>query len=86
MQAVFLLPAPRNDFTGGEFLLAEQRPRMQSRAEVIPQARGDGAIFPVQHRPVQGQRGIYRVNVRHGASRVRFGRRYTLGVIFYDTR
>jgi uncharacterized protein len=84
LQATFLLSAPRQDFTGGEFLLTEQRPRMQSRAEVIPLDRGDAVIFPVHHRPAQGKRGTFRVNVRHGASRVRSGRRYTLGVIFHD--
>lgn len=84
LQAVFLLSAPDDDFTGGEFVLTEQRPRMQSRAEVVPLRQGDGVIFPVRNRPVQGKRGIYRVNLRHGVSRVRSGRRQTLGVIFHD--
>jgi uncharacterized protein len=83
-QVAFLLAEPENDFTGGEFVLTEQRPRMQSRAEVVPLRRGDGVIFAVHHRPVQGSRGVYRVNLRHGVSRVRSGRRHTLGVIFHD--
>ncbi|HVY59134.1 MAG TPA: 2OG-Fe(II) oxygenase [Xanthobacteraceae bacterium] len=84
LQVAFLLSAPERDFAGGEFVLTEQRPRMQSRAEVVPLAQGDGVIFPVHHRPVQGSRGIYRVNLRHGVSRVRSGLRHTLGVIFHD--
>ena len=84
LQVTFLLSSPELDFTGGEFVLTEQRPRMQSRVEVIPLNRGDGVIFPVHHRPVQGRRGSYRVNLRHGVSRVRSGRRYTLGIIFHD--
>ena len=84
LQAAFLLSAPGTDFTGGEFILTEQRPRMQSRAEVVPLTQGDGVIFAVHHRPVQGTRGAYRVNLRHGVSRLRSGRRYTLGVIFHD--
>jgi hypothetical protein len=83
-QVAFLLAEPEKDFTGGEFVLTEQRPRMQSRAEVVPLSRGDGVIFAVHHRPVQGSRGVYRVNLRHGVSRVRSGRRHTLGVIFHD--
>jgi uncharacterized protein len=86
LQAVFLLSAPRDDFSGGEFVLTEQRPRMQSRAEVVPLAKGDGAIFAVSHRPKRGTRGFYRVTMRHGASRVRSGQRYTAGVIFHDAR
>jgi hypothetical protein len=86
LQAVFLLTSPSEDFTGGEFLLTEQRPRMQSRAEVVPLAKGDGAIFPVNQRPKRGARGFYRVTMRHGASRVRSGRRCTAGVIFHDAR
>ena len=86
LQAVFLLSKPSDDFSGGEFVLTEQRPRMQSRAEVVPLARGDGAIFGVSHRPKRGARGFYRVTMRHGASRVRSGRRYTAGVIFHDAR
>jgi uncharacterized protein len=82
----FLLAEPGRDFTGGEFVLTEQRPRMQSRAEVVPLRRGDGVIFPVHHRPVQGTRGTYRVNLRHGVSRVRSGHRSTLGIIFHDAQ
>jgi hypothetical protein len=84
LQVAILLKEPGADFTGGEFVLTEQRPRMQSRAEVVPLKRGDGVIFPVRHRPVQGTRGTYRVNVRHGVSRVRSGSRHTLGIIFHD--
>ena len=84
LQVAFLLSAPGRDFTGGEFVLTEQRPRMQSRAEVVPLGQGDGVIFPVHHRPVQGTRGVYRVTMRHGVSRLRSGRRRTLGVIFHD--
>jgi hypothetical protein len=83
-QVAFLLAEPEKDFTGGEFVLTEQRPRMQSRAEVVPLHRGDGVIFAVHHRPVQGARGVYRVNLRHGVSRLRSGRRHTVGVIFHD--
>lgn len=86
LQAVFLLSAPGDDFTGGEFVLTEQRPRMQSRAEVVPLAKGGGAVFAVSQRPKHGSRGFYRVNMRHGASRVRSGRRYTAGVIFHDAK
>lgn len=84
LQVAFLLSRPGEDFTGGEFVLIEQRPRMQSRAEVVPLAQGEGVIFAVHHRPVQGARGPYRVNLRHGVSRLRTGRRHTLGVIFHD--
>ncbi len=84
LQATFLLSAPGRDFTGGEFVLTEQRPRMQSRAEVVGLGPGDGVIFPVRHRPVKGTRGDYRVNLRHGVSRVRSGSRHTLGIIFHD--
>ena len=84
MQVAFLLSRPGNDFTGGEFVLTEQRPRMQSRAEIVPLAQGEGVIFPVHHRPVRGTRGTYRVNMRHGVSRLRSGSRHTLGVIFHD--
>jgi hypothetical protein len=84
LQAVFMLSAPDDDFTGGEFILTEQRPRMQSRAEVVHLRQGDGVIFPVHNRPVQGKRGAYRVNMRHGVSRIHSGRRQTLGVIFHD--
>jgi hypothetical protein len=83
-QVVFLLSEPGKDFTGGEFVLTEQRPRMQSRAEVVPLRRGDAAIFAVHTRPVDGRRGAYRVNLRHGVSRVRSGRRHTMGIIFHD--
>jgi hypothetical protein len=86
LQVAFLLSVPGQDFTGGEFVLTEQRPRMQSRAEVVPLGQGDGVIFPVHHRPVQGTRGMYRVNLRHGVSRVRSGQRHTVGIIFHDAR
>ncbi|WP_149110270.1 2OG-Fe(II) oxygenase [Limnoglobus roseus] len=84
LQVAILLNEPGVDFTGGEFVLTEQRPRMQSRVEVVPLRRGDGVIFPVRHRPVQGGRGSYRVNLKHGVSRVRSGSRHTLGIIFHD--
>jgi hypothetical protein len=84
LQLTVLLSDPAADFTGGEFLLVEQRPRAQSRAEVVPLARGEAVIFAVQHRPVRGTRGVYRVALRHGVSRVRSGCRVTLGVIFHD--
>jgi hypothetical protein len=86
LQVAFLLSQPGTDFTGGEFTLTEQRPRMQSRVEVVPLTQGQGVIFPVHHRPVQGTRGTYRVNMRHGVSRLRTGRRHTLGIIFHDAR
>ena len=84
IQLAVLLNAPGEEFEGGEFVLTEQRPRMQSRAEVVPLARGEGVLFAVSHRPKEGTRGTYRVNMRHGVSRVRSGRRHTLGVIFHD--
>jgi uncharacterized protein len=84
LQVAFLLSRPNKDFSGGEFVLTEQRPRMQSRAEVVPLTQGEGVIFPVHHRPVQGTRGVYRVNMRHGVSRLRSGTRHTMGVIFHD--
>ncbi|HKU44253.1 MAG TPA: 2OG-Fe(II) oxygenase [Polyangiales bacterium] len=84
LQLAVLLSEPGADFSGGEFVLTEQRPRMQSRVEVVPLARGDAVIFAVQHRPVLGTKGYYRVNMRHGVSRIRSGSRYTLGVIFHD--
>ena len=84
LQVVVLLSEPGRDFTGGELVVTEQRPRMQSRVEVIPLRRGDGAIIPVHHRPIQGTRGAYRVQLRHGVSRIRTGHRHTLGVIFHD--
>jgi uncharacterized protein len=86
LQATILLSEPGTDFTGGEFVTTEQRPRMQSRPEVVPLRQGDAVIFAVSHRPVQGTRGIYRVNLRHGVSRVRSGKRHTLGVIFHDAK
>jgi hypothetical protein len=84
LQAAFLLSDPDADFTGGEFVLTEQRPRMQSRATVVPLDAGEMVIFAVNHRPVQGTRGTYRVTMRHGVSEVRSGSRHTLGVIFHD--
>ncbi|WP_044457631.1 2OG-Fe(II) oxygenase [Pandoraea vervacti] len=84
LQVAVLLSQPGEDFTGGEFVLTEQRPRMQSRAEVVPLTRGDAVVFAVHHRPVNGMRGVYRVNMRHGVSRVRSGLRHTLGVILHD--
>jgi hypothetical protein len=84
LQATILLSAPGRDFAGGEFVLTEQRPRMQSRAEVVPLAQGQAVIFAVNHRPVQGSRGTYRVAMRHGVSRVREGLRRTLGIILHD--
>jgi hypothetical protein len=85
-QVAILLSEPDLDFTGGEFVLTEQRPRMQSRASVVPLRRGDGVAFAVHHRPVQGARGVYRVTMRHGVSTVRSGRRHTLGIIFHDAK
>jgi hypothetical protein len=84
LQLAILLSVPGRDFTGGEFVMTEQRPRMQSRAEVVPLAQGDAVIFAVHHRPVNGTRGMYRVNLRHGVSRLRSGHRHTVGVIFHD--
>ena len=84
LQVVILLSDPTRDFTGGEFLLVEQRPRAQSRAEIVPLRQGEAAIFPVHHRPAQGKRGVYRLTTRHGVSRVRSGDRRTLGLIFHD--
>jgi uncharacterized protein len=86
LQVAILLSAPGRDFTGGEFVLTEQRPRLQSRPEVVPLGQGDAVIFAVAHRPVQGTRGVYRVNLRHGVSRIRSGHRHTLGVIFHDAQ
>jgi hypothetical protein len=86
LQVAILLSEPGEDFTGGEFVLTEQRPRMQSRAEVVPLGRGDAVVFAVHHRPVQGTRGAYRVNMRHGVSRIRSGHRHTVGVIFHDAK
>jgi len=86
LQLAVLLSEPDEDFRGGEFVLTEQRPRMQSRADVVPLRRGDGVVFAVHQRPLQGARGAYRVNMRHGVSRLRTGRRHTLGVIFHDAK
>lgn len=84
LQVAVLLSAPGADFEGGEFVLTEQRPRMQSRAEVVPLKQGDAVVFPVNQRPVNGTRGVYRVAMRHGVSRLRSGTRHTLGIIFHD--
>ena len=86
LQMTILLSEPGRDFTGGEFVITEQRPRMQSRAEVVPLRQGDAVIFAVHHRLVKGARGDYRVNLRHGVSRLRSGQRHTVGVIFHDAR
>jgi hypothetical protein len=86
LQVAFLLSRPGEDFTGGEFLLTEQRPRLQSRGEVVSLSQGEGVIFAVNRRPVMGQRGAYRVTMRHGVSRLRSGHRFTLGVIFHDAQ
>jgi len=84
LQVAILLSEPGSDFEGGEFVMTEQRPRMQSRAEVVPLRQGDGVAFAAHHRPVTGTRGVYRVNLRHGVSRIRSGRRHTVGIIFHD--
>lgn len=86
LQLAFLLSKPDRDFTGGEFVMTEQRPRMQSRAMVVPLQQGDAVLFPVRQRPVQGTKRRYRVTMRHGVSRVRSGHRHTLGIIFHDAR
>jgi hypothetical protein len=86
LQVAILLSEPGRDFTGGEFVLTEQRPRMQSRPEVVPLGQGDAVAFAVHHRPVQGTRGFYRVNLRHGVSQIRSGHRHTVGVIFHDAK
>jgi hypothetical protein len=86
LQVAILLSEPERDFTGGEFVLTEQRPRMQSRPIVVPLRRGDAVVFAVHHRPVQGAKSVYRVNLRHGVSRIRSGHRQTLGIIFHDAR
>jgi len=86
LQATVLLSKPGEDFSGGEFVLTEQRPRMQSRAEVVPLDRGDAVIFAVRHRPARGPRGYHRVALRHGVSQLRSGSRYTLGLIFHDAQ
>ena len=86
LQVAILLSEPGRDFTGGEFVLTEQRPRLQSRPEVVPLRQGDAVVFAVHHRPVRGTRGTHRVNLRHGVSRLRSGRRHTVGVIFHDAK
>lgn len=86
LQVAILLSEPERDFTGGEFVMTEQRPRQQSRVEVVPLRQGDAVVFAVSQRPVQGVRGSRRVNLRHGVSRMRSGRRHTLGIIFHDAR
>jgi uncharacterized protein len=86
IQVAILLSQPGEDFAGGEFVLTEQRPRMQSRVEVVPLRRGDAVVFPVHHRPVRGTRGHYRVTMRHGVSRIHTGHRHTLGIIFHDAK
>jgi uncharacterized protein len=86
LQVTILLSAPNRDFTGGEFVLTERRPRMQSRVEVVALEQGDAVIFAVHNRPVQGGKGAYRVDLRHGVSRVRSGQRHTLGIIFHDAK
>jgi hypothetical protein len=86
IQVVILLSEPDRDFTGGEFCITEQRPRMQSRVEVVPLRQGDAVAFAVHNRPVKGTRGNYRVNLRHGVSRVRSGLRHTVGIIFHDAK
>jgi len=86
LQVAVLLSRPGDDFAGGEFVLTEQRPRMQSRASVVPLQQGDAVVFAVHHRPVAGTRGFYRVNMRHGVSELRAGRRHTLGIIFHDAQ
>ncbi len=86
LQVAILLSEPGRDFTGGEFVLTEQRPRMQSRAEVVPLRQGDAVAFAVHNRPVKGTKGNYRVNLRHGVSRIRSGLRHTVGIIFHDAK
>ncbi|MEX0805432.1 MAG: 2OG-Fe(II) oxygenase [Candidatus Binatia bacterium] len=86
LQLTILLSEPNKDFTGGEFVMTEQRPRMQSRPVVVPLRQGDGVVFAVHNRPVQGTRGAYRVNLRHGVSRIRSGHRHTAGIIFHDAQ
>jgi hypothetical protein len=86
LQVAILLSEPGEDFTGGEFVLTEQRPRMQSRVEVVPLRQGDAVVFAVHNRPARGAKGYYRVNLRHGVSRLRSGMRHTLGIIFHDAK
>jgi hypothetical protein len=85
-QLAVLLSKPGDDFTGGEFIMTEQRPRMQTKPSVVPLRQGDGVVFAVHNRPVQGTRGMYRVNMRHGVSQLRSGHRHTLGIIFHDAK
>jgi hypothetical protein len=84
LQVTILLSEPDRDFTGGEFVMTEQRPRMQSRPIVVSLRQGDGVVFAVRNRPVQGKKGVYRVTLRHGVSRLRSGQRHALGIIFHD--
>jgi uncharacterized protein len=86
LQVAILLSEPDRDFSGGEFVITEQRPRMQSRAEVVPLRQGDAVAFAVHNRPVKGSKGNYRVNLRHGVSRLRSGQRHTVGIIFHDAK
>jgi hypothetical protein len=86
LQIAILLSKPGQDFAGGEFVMTEQRPRMQSRVEVVPLQQGDGVLFAVNQRPVQGSRGTYRVTMRHGVSRIRSGHRQTAGIVFHDAQ
>ena len=86
LQIAILLSEPDKDFTCGEFVMTEQRPRMQSRPVVVPLRKGDGVVFAVHSRPVQGKKGVYRVNLRHGVSRISSGSRHALGIIFHDAR
>ena len=86
LQVAALLSEPEKDFTGGEFVMTEQRPRMQSRPIVVPLRKGDAVVFAVNHRPVKGKKSVYRVNLRHGVSRLWSGSRYTLGIIFHDAQ
>lgn len=86
LQVTVLLSVPGEDFAGGDFVLVEQRPRMQSRVEVVPLRQGEAVVFAVNERPVRGSRGIYRVAMRHGVSRIRSGQRFTLGIIFHDAK
>jgi hypothetical protein len=86
LQLAILLSEPDKDFTGGEFVMTEQRPRMQSRPIVVPLRQGDGVVFAVHNRPVKGNSGMYRVNLRHGVSRIRSGHRHTVGIIFHDAQ
>ncbi|HEX6731242.1 MAG TPA: 2OG-Fe(II) oxygenase, partial [Pyrinomonadaceae bacterium] len=86
LQLTILLSKPEKHFTGGEFVMTEQRPRMQSRPIVVSLRQGEGVLFAVHNRPVQGKKGVYRVNLRHGVSRIRSGQRYALGVIFHDAK